>query len=273
VKYDDHAGPGIGLEQVFKALVSERPRKPLPGGVLVSFYWECPYCGRGATIDEKNAESADDRFDIGNKYGPLITRTFLVTCPNPDCAEIDLELALFKAENADFPPNYQGYKVRGEKLGSWQIIPASRAKVMPSYVPATIIEDYDEACAIETLSPKASATLARRCLQQILRNFFNVSEKTLYAEIQKVKPSLPTAIWESLDSLREIGNIGAHPEPDINVIVDVEPDEAATIIRVIEIVIEETYVARDRQKRYLAEVKKLADAKKAAKALPPPATP
>lgn len=233
------------------------------------FYWECPYCGRGATIDAKNAEAAEYRFDIGNKHGPLITRTVLVTCPNPKCGEIDLELSLFKAQNPELVLGYDGYIKRGERLNTWQIIPASRVKPMPSYVPAPIVADYNEACAIETLSPKASATLSRRCLQQILRDFFGVKEKTLFAEIQAIKGKLPTAVWEAIDSLREVGNIGAHPEHDINVIVDVAEDEAATLIRMIEILIDETYIARDRQQTELAEVKKIAAAKKALKLSPP----
>jgi len=32
--------------------------------------------------------------------------------------------------------------------------------------------------------------------------------------------------WEAIDAVRKLGNIGAHMEKDINVIVDVDPEEA-----------------------------------------------
>ncbi len=147
---------------------------------------------------------------------------------------------------------------------------------MPSFVPGPIVEDYNEACAIETLSPKASATLARRCLQQVLRDFFAVKPGRLYDELAQIEHSVTPEVWQAVDSLRQVGNIGAHAEEDINRIVDVEPKEAAELIELIELLIEETYVARDRQQKRLASVTEMAKAKKALKssagatALPPP---
>lgn len=141
---------------------------------------------------------------------------------------------------------------------------------MPSVVPESIVNDYNEACAIESLSPKASATLARRCVQQIIRGFFGVSRGTLNEEIQAIKGAISGPVWESVDALRQLGNIGAHPEKDINVIIDVEPDEAAALIRLIEILIAETYVARDRQEKELQSVRDIAEAKKQQKVPPPP---
>lgn len=35
--------------------------------------------------------------------------------------------------------------------------------------------------------------------------------------------------------VREIGNIGAHMEADINVIIDVDPDEAQILIDLVEL--------------------------------------
>jgi len=44
----------------------------------------------------------------------------------------------------------------------------SRAPVPPE-VPPDIVEDYKEACLVLADSPKASAALSRRCLQNLLR--------------------------------------------------------------------------------------------------------
>ncbi|MEI8253036.1 MAG: hypothetical protein WCG25_04765 [bacterium] len=59
------------------------------------------------------------------------------------------------------PSNKYSYR----DLDSWQLLPVSEAKVLPDYIPDPIKQDYYEACRIRDLSPKASATLSRRCLQ------------------------------------------------------------------------------------------------------------
>lgn len=124
------------------------------------------------------------------------------------------------------------------------------------------------------MSPKASATISRRAVQQIIRDYWNVSKDRLYEEIQAIKSKLQPEIWEAVDALREVGNIGAHSEKDINVIVDVEPGEARALIRLVEILIEETYIARERRSQEIADVKEIADAKKALrKGTTPPALP
>lgn len=50
--------------------------------------------------------------------------------------------------------------------------------------------------------------------------------------------------WDSIEAVRKIGNIGAHMEKDINVIVDVDPEEAGLLIGLIESLIDDWYVTR-----------------------------
>jgi hypothetical protein len=57
-----------------------------------------------------------------------------------------------------------------ERVQTWSLIPSSSAKTFPNYVPKVILDDYNEACLIRDLSPKASATLSRRCLQGMIRD-------------------------------------------------------------------------------------------------------
>jgi hypothetical protein len=128
------------------------------------------------------------------------------------------------------------------------------------------LDDYVEACAIRDLSPKASATLSRRCLQGIIRDFWKVSKPTLVQEIEAIKDKTDPLTWEAIDSVRKIGNISAHMEADINVIVDVDANEAQLLIELIETLIKDWYVVRhDREKRLKAIVA-ARDAKDAAKA-------
>lgn len=133
----------------------------------------------------------------------------------------------------------------------WQLVPAAEMKVLPDYVPEPIVADYKEASLIATLSPKASATLSRRCLQGMIRDSWGVKKNRLIDEIEAIQEKVDKLTWDAIDAVRNIGNIGAHMEKDINVIVDVEPNEAKLLIGLIETLIEEWYVARhDREARF-----------------------
>ena len=142
------------------------------------------------------------------------------------------------------------------------IIPNSFAKDYGNIVPQKIQEDYREAYAILHLSPKASATLSRRCIQGMIRDYWNISENSLYQEIELIKPNLNKLQNEAIDVLRKIGNIGAHPERDINTIIDINPKDAEKLIKLIEYFIKEWYIARYEQTTLLKDVKSLGDSKK-----------
>jgi len=144
----------------------------------------------------------------------------------------------------------------------WKLLPESEAKVLPDYIPAPIQEDYYEACRIRDLSPKASATLARRCLQGMIRDFYGISKATLFDEIKELETKVDKDVWESIDAVREVGNIGAHMKKDINIIVDVEPEEAQLLIGLIEQLVDDWYVTRDERKKRAESLKNLAASKK-----------
>ena len=145
------------------------------------------------------------------------------------------------------------------------LIPASSAKVFPDYVPQPIRDDYVEACAIRDLSPKASATLSRRCLQGMIRDFWKIAKARLVDEIDAIKDKVDALTWEAIDAVRQVGNIGAHMEKDINVIVDVDPDEAQHLIGLIELLMKDWYVTRHQREERLKAIVQLKDAKEAAK--------
>ena len=62
-----------------------------------------------------------------------------------------------------------------------------------------------------------------------------------------------------------MGNIGAHMERDISVIGDVNPNEAAALTNLIEMLIEDWDLARHKRKDRLAQVKQIGDSKDAAR--------
>ena len=143
--------------------------------------------------------------------------------------------------------------------------PQSSARPIPDYVPQAIRDDYEEACLIKSLSPKASATLSRRCLQGIIRDFWKISKGQLIDKIQAIEDKTDPLTWQAIDSVRKIGNIGAHMEKDINIIVDVEDSEAGLLINLIEILIKDWYIARNERADRLSQIIAVADAKDEAK--------
>ncbi len=124
---------------------------------------------------------------------------------------------------------------------------------MPDYIPEHIRQDYFEACLILDDSPKASATLSRRCLQGIIRDHFKIVKNTLLLEINALKNELSPNLWLAVDSIRKVGNVGAHFEKDVNLIVDISRDSANALIRLIELLFEETYIKDHDQEKRIAE--------------------
>jgi hypothetical protein len=230
-----------------------------------TLHWTCPYCGRAATLREHDYEKDSVDFAIQNPAdGPRRLQWHYIVCPSPDCRKFTLAvdvLSIVRVNRASV--NGGPYWGEKELLESWSLIPPSSARVFPDYVPRAVVDDYNEACLIVELSPKASATLARRCLQGILRDFWKVKPGNLNKEIEQLQDRVDAATWEAIDAVRKVGNIGAHMEKDINLIVDVEPEEAKTLIRLIEMLIKDWYIGRREREDHLAEITGIAAQKDA----------
>lgn len=168
--------------------------------------------------------------------------TFIV-CPNPECRKFTLTVDLFASKRVT---DYQ--EERTKHIARWNLIPSGFGKNFPEYIPEAIRADYREACAIKALSPKASATLARRCLQGMLRNYWDVKPGRLVDEINQIQDKVDPLTWSAIEAVRKLGNIGAHMEKDINVIVDVDPNEAELLIGLIERLLEDWYIAREKRR-------------------------
>ena len=85
----------------------------------------------------------------------------------------------------------------------------------------------------------------------MIRDFWHIKKKNLKLEIDALKVKVEAPIWKAIDSVRAMGNIGAHMEKDINLIIDVEPKEAELLIGLIEILLKEWYIVRHERENYL----------------------
>ncbi|MBC3230741.1 DUF4145 domain-containing protein [Serratia fonticola] len=219
--------------------------------------WNCPFCGQIATPNAIIAASDRLLFKQDTKYGKVQLRTSIALCPNEECKEIMVQASLSEIELQNI-----GWAEKKE-LERWKLRPQAAVKVFPDYVPKAIINDYKEAALICNLSPKASATLSRRCLQGMIRDFWGVKPGRLIDEVNAIEEKVDHGTWQAIDSIRSIGNIGAHMEKDINLIVDVEPEEAELLIELIEVLIKDWYVEREERNRRTRKIFELAEAKQA----------
>ena len=240
-----------------------------------AFNWTCPYCHKETTIVIKtNASIQVHYYDSPTKDGHMGLQTTIIACPNPACREYTISAELYPADyvdeknfaNGEFFTSKQPH-ITSELTDSWQLKPQSTAIPQPEYIPEQIRNDYNEACAILKLSPKASATLSRRCLQGMIRDFWTIQKDRLIDEVNELKNqgAINSSTFDTIDAIRKIGNIGAHMEKDVNLIIDIDEDEADTLIKLLENLFKDWYIDRHDREERNKEIKRIADEKQAAR--------
>lgn len=226
----------------------------------MTFKWTCPYCNHDTIIGKENYRSYMSDNYIANKHGCKSLEIQWIVCPNEECQQTNLVAALNTlAYESGVWTNKQDH------IEIWRLLPKSLAKVFPDYIPHVIRQDYEEACAIMDSSPKASATLSRRCLQGMIRNFWKISKNRLIDEINELKEKVDPLTWKSIDSIRKVGNIGTHMEKDIDLIIEVDPSEANLLIQLIELLMNEWYIHRHEREQQLTAIITMSQTKDNAK--------
>lgn len=234
------------------------------GGTNVAFNFFCPHCERHSTITQQSRSTAWHTLNIPNEVGRRTLISSFLVCPNPDCRKYTLNVSLHTSTYDKFGGNEK----IGEELLDVRLEPYGSARAFPECVPEVLQSDYREACLIADLSPKASATLSRRALQGMIRDFWGIkiAKPTLWVEIKAIEEKVDAETWQAIKAVKDLGNIGAHMQADINVIVDVDPEEAKLLIGLTETLFDEWYVARETRKQKMAAIAAAAKAK----ILPPP---
>lgn len=208
--------------------------------------FQCPYCNMIMSLSSSTFSEQTPSFTY-----PYISSWKGNGIPSDDST---VKISFYKC------PNCGEYTITANGIGlavsdvDVLIRPISSAIHFPQYIPKSIRQDYEEACAIVSLSPKASATLSRRCLQGMIRDFWGIKGKNLYEEISALKNQIPADLWSSIDALRELGNIGAHMEKDTNIIVDIDPNEANSLIQLIELLLKEWYINREERQKLFSNI-------------------
>lgn len=218
------------------------------GDVMSSF--QCPYCTVVMPVTSDTLSTRTPSFSsLDDKhYGRTESSLLIKFYKCPSCNQYSIHVSGTGTKVSDINMN---------------IRPISMAKQFPNYIPQAIRDDYEEACAIVSLSPKASATLSRRCLQGMIRDFHGIDDNNLAKAIGKLEGLIPAPQWKVIDGVRRIGNIGAHMEKDINLIVDIDPSEADKLIKLIEHLLEQWYINRYEQEQLYADIIGIDESKQA----------
>ncbi len=221
--------------------------------------WQCPYCQHHTIVPAGSTVQFYREFNLPDESGSNFIVGDMRFCPNPECQQFTLEISHTTVHEIR-PQAVGGIKterkhIPGDVIKTWRLYPETEVKIFSADIPDPILQDYTEACLIRDKSPKASATLSRRCIQGMIRGFWGISKDRLVDEIKALEGLIDDDLWEAIDNVRKIGNIGAHMEKDINVIVDVDSGEAGLLIELIETLFQEWYMRDEQKKKNLAAIK------------------
>ena len=204
----------------------------------------CPFCQKMQALNNTSFVKQQIGFCAASGFVPQEAEDRLtslkicsIKCSNPKCEKITV-LAM------DY---HMSKRV-------CDIIPRKVIRQFPEYIPQQIRQDYEEATSILNDSPKAAATLYRRCLQGMIRDFWGIVKNKLADAIKELNGKVSAAQWNAIDGLRKIGNIGAHMENDVNMIIDIDEDEAEKLGKLIELLMEKWYIARHDEEALLQDI-------------------
>jgi Domain of unknown function (DUF4145) len=231
--------------------------------------WVCPHCNRPQTLTKGQSFTKSIHFElIEHQFGEAGLDVTVVACANPDCGELTVAAELTRGHMGETQGSTHAQYTPDKVIHKFLLRPEADSKPQPDFIPEVLRADYYEACLIKDKSPKAAATLARRCLQGMIRDFCGIANSRLIDEIKALKAGVATGVVsrnvtvesvEAIDHVRYIGNIGAHMEKDVSVITSVEPGEAQAPIDLVEMLFDEWYVNREVRKARLADLKGIGD--------------
>ena len=213
--------------------------------------WVCPHCHMGMLMQEENLQVEFVDIELPGVVPNPYLRITATVCPRRQCKEWSLQIWLgVKGEKK------HTYVAAIPRLGQAQSFPTEAG------IPQEILADYREGVAISHESPKAAATMFRRALQGMIRHRWGVKNKPhLYAEIKAIRHQVSAEVRQALLDVKDMGNIGAHMEQDVNLVLDVTAEEASALMRVIEMVMNDWYVEQMHRKTALASVREITEEK------------
>ncbi|TAT74812.1 DUF4145 domain-containing protein (plasmid) [Rhizobium ruizarguesonis] len=231
--------------------------------------WRCPYCGYFSTLTEKNVSVTDGDLNRLSKSGQLKIRIVSISCPNDSCKSLTVESSIAPVKTVGRMGSGGSTTEIDMSAVVWRktLLPEANVKPLPVSVPEEIRITYREAVLISEISGRAAAAMARRCLQGIVRDFFDIPQEkrgNLGAELAFAREKIDPDLWEDIQTLRSVGDIGAHMDKNVDQIIDVSPQEARSLIELIETLFAEWYAAREKRAKNKLALKEMLDDKRQA---------
>jgi hypothetical protein len=216
------------------------------------FKWECPHCNHKTTIINSNYSESNFGLSIANADGGKVLSSYFIVCPNNECNKFTLGSILYDSSYEFRNGRWNHFDQK--EIKRWRHVPNSSTKNFPDYIPKDILEDYKEACAIIDQSSKASATLSRRCLQQMVRDFWEVKGNSLFEEIESIEEHVDLLTLKPINATKEIGGIANLMKKDCALLIDAEPKEAKALIRLVEILFKNWYISNHEKELMFYEI-------------------
>lgn len=225
--------------------------------------FDCPFCGKTFPLTQDTLSILHVYFSDGqtcsfegtlvnvslqkSRFGNVSNSINLVMYKCPACDKTTFEM-IGIGSNFRGEPRFHIYpKIDGH------------IEYPKGVLPDQVQEDYLEACSISSLSPKSSATLSRRIIEGILTDFYNLKKGRLVDKIRELdKSEKAPNIIDELNSIRQVGNIATHFGYDKDVLPPkVSSDEAKIMIKAVEYIIKDTYIARHQRNEHRKQMKEM----------------
>jgi hypothetical protein len=209
----------------------------------------CPYCG--FIYKTEFGRNLFARV-LAHPEANAAVHSVILVCPYTECgkAEVFVDAGAFPAvlrgkdesEYQNIRYDLPGTFFKGRLLPPFGGKPELKARE----VPEAIYKDYDEACRLLPVSAGASVTMARRCVQKMIRAKFRLKPGKLQNEIRtlsSLSPPVQQEVIDALDSIRKTGKFRALPDDEVKIVSDVSPEAAEHVISIIEILISDWFLA------------------------------
>jgi hypothetical protein len=218
---------------------------------MSEYLWHCPFCNREQTVTDEGRQITLADLTLDNADGPRRLVARYVVCPNPECRKFSLTASLHHLETSG------KRSVAGKHIKTWSLVPPSRARFFPVAIPQQVQQNYEEACLAIEFSPKVAAALARRCLSEMIRDYWKVQPGRLGDEFRQIRGTVDPLTWEAIEAVRKNGMIGARMDAEGNEILDTDPGEAELLLGLIETLVQDWYVGREERRQRLAKIKEI----------------
>ncbi len=225
--------------------------------MTVKTNWQCPYCkSYSVMVNETNYLRRQTVLDQGQSGGPRLISFQFRVCSNPNCRQYTLEIDIYRT----YPECHKAVKEN-----NWTLLPNTDWENSREGVPKVILNDLVEAVNILKFSPRCAALLARRCLEHIIGDFYQLKKKPLPKALLYLKWAsrfrwklIEPVVINTIEARRSANRrIDAYLGKGVSLANDVSQNDAAELIQIVELMLTETYISKHQKTKQAHNLKKL----------------